>query len=284
MRRIPERDCRHRCDPHMQEAYTDPHFCLTSYRIEHKNATHKTLALTARLLLAPALARFGLAKCSLSSYAPAGRIQVFTKIAIVFRQKKRRFLLGKLGVGLGRFLPLCALLLVLPSIAAAQCVSKLAVQRVWTQDSRGTDKTAFVPGDPIRFAAQLDNAYSAYMLAANGAQIAITTSFFSNSSRVDIPPGSSMRTWDSTVPSSQSSYPKIFGVKRHRASAYSNDCRLFPLAAILPQTSRDLLVVVTAASLSDQAGARKIFQQMRGTCKKLRKELAAGVTNRSKLL
>jgi putative transposase len=27
---------------------------------------------------------------------------------------------------------------------------------------------------------------------------------------------------------------------------------------------------VTAASLSDQAGARKIFQQMRGTCKKLR--------------
>ena len=32
-----------------------------------------------------------------------------------------------------------------------------------------------------------------------------------------------------------------------------------------------LLVVVTAASLSDQAGARKIFQQMRGTGKKLRK-------------
>jgi putative transposase len=32
-----------------------------------------------------------------------------------------------------------------------------------------------------------------------------------------------------------------------------------------------LIVVVTAASLSEQAGARKIFQQMRGTCKKLRK-------------
>ena len=32
-----------------------------------------------------------------------------------------------------------------------------------------------------------------------------------------------------------------------------------------------LLVVVTAASLSDQAGARKIFRQMRGPCKKLRK-------------
>jgi putative transposase len=32
-----------------------------------------------------------------------------------------------------------------------------------------------------------------------------------------------------------------------------------------------LLVVVTAASLSDQAGARKIFRQRRGPCKKLRK-------------
>jgi putative transposase len=31
------------------------------------------------------------------------------------------------------------------------------------------------------------------------------------------------------------------------------------------------IVVVTAASLSDQAGARKIFQQRRGPCKKLRK-------------
>jgi putative transposase len=32
-----------------------------------------------------------------------------------------------------------------------------------------------------------------------------------------------------------------------------------------------LIVVGTAASLSDQAGARKIFQQRRGPCKKLRK-------------
>jgi putative transposase len=32
-----------------------------------------------------------------------------------------------------------------------------------------------------------------------------------------------------------------------------------------------LIVIVTAASLSDQAGARKIFKQMRGSCKKLRK-------------
>jgi putative transposase len=32
-----------------------------------------------------------------------------------------------------------------------------------------------------------------------------------------------------------------------------------------------LIVIVTAASLSDQAGARQIFKRMRGTCKKLRK-------------
>ena len=32
-----------------------------------------------------------------------------------------------------------------------------------------------------------------------------------------------------------------------------------------------LIVIVTAASLADQAGARKIFKQMRGPCKKLRK-------------
>jgi putative transposase len=32
-----------------------------------------------------------------------------------------------------------------------------------------------------------------------------------------------------------------------------------------------LIVVVTAASRSDQAGARKIFKQRRGPCKKLRK-------------
>src|SRR5262245_29432117 len=37
-----------------------------------------------------------------------------------------------------------------------------------------------------------------------------------------------------------------------------------------------LLVVVTAASLSAQAGARQIFQQLRGTCQKLRKGWVEG--------
>ena len=39
-----------------------------------------------------------------------------------------------------------------------------------------------------------------------------------------------------------------------------------------------LRVVVTAASLSDQAGARKIFQQRRGTCKKLRQVWVDGTS------
>jgi putative transposase len=39
-----------------------------------------------------------------------------------------------------------------------------------------------------------------------------------------------------------------------------------------------LIVVVTAASLSDQAGARKIFKRRRGTCKKLRKVWVDGTS------
>jgi putative transposase len=37
-----------------------------------------------------------------------------------------------------------------------------------------------------------------------------------------------------------------------------------------------LMVVVTAASVSDQAGAQQIFKRMRGICKKLRKEWVDG--------
>jgi putative transposase len=54
-----------------------------------------------------------------------------------------------------------------------------------------------------------------------------------------------------------------------------------------------LIVIVTVVSLSDQAGARKIFKRMRGTCKKLRKvwvdgtyrgaEWTAGVKERYKI-
>jgi hypothetical protein len=42
--------------------------------------------------------------------------------------------MGKLMVGVARILPLCALVLVLPALAAAQ-PTPLTVQRVWTQDA-----------------------------------------------------------------------------------------------------------------------------------------------------
>jgi hypothetical protein len=64
---------------------------------------------------------------------------------------------GKLSLSttvVTRSLSLCAVLLALPSVAAAQCISQLTVQRVWTQDASGADKTTFAPGETIRYAAQ----------------------------------------------------------------------------------------------------------------------------------
>jgi hypothetical protein len=109
--------------------------------------------------------------------------------------------MGKFLVAVGRVLPLCAMLLALPAIAASQCISQLSVQRVWTQDAGGTDKTAFAPGEPIRFAAELNNAYGGYLLAGNGTQVGIATSFYTASNPVDIPPGVSTWTWNATAPS-----------------------------------------------------------------------------------
>ena len=37
--------------------------------------------------------------------------------------------------------------------------------------------------------------------------------------------------------------PGKFEVKSHGSLSYSSDCKLFPLTAILPQTSRDLLYI-----------------------------------------
>ena len=83
--------------------------------------------------------------------------------------------MGKLMGSKVRYLLLSVLLLALPSLAAAQCVSLLAVQSVLTQDTGGTNKTTFAPGETIRFVAQLNNAYGGILLAA---QVTITTSFF----------------------------------------------------------------------------------------------------------
>jgi CARDB len=111
--------------------------------------------------------------------------------------------MGKLMGSKGRSLFLCALLLALPSLAAAQCPSQLTVQSILTQDTNGTNKTTFAPGEPIRFVAQLNNAYGGILL---GSQITITTSFFSNSIQVNIPSGMSTWPWNTTVPSQQANY------------------------------------------------------------------------------
>ena len=57
-----------------------------------------------------------------------------------------------------RFFLLGAVWLALPAIADAQ-PTPLAVQRVWTRDASGNDKTAFAPGETIRLAAQLNNSH-----------------------------------------------------------------------------------------------------------------------------
>lgn len=124
-------------------------------------------------------------------------------------------------VGVARVLLLCAVLLVLPSLAAAQCISQLSVQRVWTQDAGGADKSTFAPGEPIRFAAELNNAYGAYLLAANGTQLAITTSFYTNTSPVDIPPGINTWIWNAIAPSGEGNYTVT-------VRAYDHFCGVFP--------------------------------------------------------
>jgi hypothetical protein len=63
-------------------------------------------------------------------------------------------------VGLARILPLCALLLVLPAIAASQQAGALFIDRVWTTDGNGNEKTAFSPGDTINYRTFIKNTYN----------------------------------------------------------------------------------------------------------------------------
>ena len=82
--------------------------------------------------------------------------------------------MDKLVVGGTRFLLLCALLLLLPSLAAAQCPPAITVQLVWTQDTGGKDKTTFAPGETIQFAALVSSNYG----GSGQTSLAITTSFY----------------------------------------------------------------------------------------------------------
>jgi hypothetical protein len=112
--------------------------------------------------------------------------------------------MGKLLAVVARFLPL-SLLLALPAVAAAQ-PTPLTVQRVWTRGAGGQDKTTFTPSETIQFAAQLNNPYGALLAGAYGAQLTITTSFYNDTKPVDILPGISTWTWNTTAPSTEGSY------------------------------------------------------------------------------
>jgi hypothetical protein len=103
-------------------------------------------------------------------------------------------------------LPLCAVLLVFPALTTAQCEPQLTVQHLLTQDAGGAEQTAFAPGETIRFVAEVNNGYGGYMLGSNGTELAITTSFYSATNPVDIPPGISTWTWEATTPSEAGDY------------------------------------------------------------------------------
>jgi uncharacterized repeat protein (TIGR01451 family) len=103
-------------------------------------------------------------------------------------------------------LSLWAVLLVFPTLTTAQCEPQLTVQDVLTQDAGGTEQTTFAPADTIRFVAEVNNAYGGWMLGSNGTELAITTSFYSATDPVDIPPGISTHTWEATTPSTAGDY------------------------------------------------------------------------------
>ena len=110
-----------------------------------------------------------------------------------------------LMAGVTRCLLLGVVVLVLPLAVASQ-LTPLTVQRVWTQDTGGTEKTSFLPGETIQFAAELNNPYGGWLLGANGTGLSITTSFYTDTQSVDIPPGVSTWTWNATAPSTEDTY------------------------------------------------------------------------------
>jgi len=103
-------------------------------------------------------------------------------------------------------LSLGAVLLVFPTRTTAQCEPQLTVQNVLTQDAGGTEQTTFAPGETIRFVAEVNNAYGGWLLGSNGTWLAVTTSFYSTTDSVDIPPGISTWTWEATTPSTAGDY------------------------------------------------------------------------------
>jgi hypothetical protein len=125
---------------------------------------------------------------------------------VSFLSNNRQWTIAVIVGFLMLLLPLCTVLLVFPALTTAQCEPQLTVQDVLTQDAGGTEQTTFAPGETIRFVAEVNNAYGGYMLGSNGTQLDITTSFYSDTQPVDIPPGISTWTWEATTPSTAGDY------------------------------------------------------------------------------
>ena len=158
----------------------------------------------------------------------------------------------KLMVVVPRFFLLCAVWLALPAIAAAQ-PTPLAVQRVWTQDAGGNDKTTFAPGETIRLAAQLNNSYGGYLLGANGTQLTLTTSFYNDAKPADIPPGVSTWTWDATAPAEQNSYTVTVQAYDHFHGVWAMSSASFAISSNISAPS----VTVDQATTRDGDGNEK---------------------------
>jgi murein DD-endopeptidase MepM/ murein hydrolase activator NlpD len=155
---------------------------------------------------------------------------VFPKSAIVFKPKKE-VSLGKLMVGVARFL-LCAVVLVLPPLVASQS-TPLTVQRVWTPGADGNNQSVFSPGETIQFVAELNNPYTRHLLAVEGTQVTIITGFLTKSEAVDIPPGISTRLWNATAPETEGNYTVTVSAFDHFSGMWQEGRANFTVKAVI---------------------------------------------------
>jgi hypothetical protein len=138
-------------------------------------------------------------------------LQKEAHLVVSFLAHNRQWTIAVIVGFLILLLPLGAVVLVFPATTTAQCVTQLTVQRVFTQDTGGTEKTTFAPGDTIRFAAEVNNTYGGYLLGADGAQLFIGTDFYTDTHPVDFPPGSSTWTWRHLLPPQRATTPLRYG-------------------------------------------------------------------------
>ncbi len=94
---------------------------------------------------------------------------------VSFLAHNRRWTIAVIAGFLMLLLSLGAVLLVFPALTTAQCEPQLTVQGVSTQDTSGTEKTSFAPGETIRFVAEVNNGYGGWLLGSNGTWLAVTT-------------------------------------------------------------------------------------------------------------